>query len=137
MFSHFRVRIFIQWSSVKISHSVGIPWKMRWYPVQNHAYFVPVQIIYQIYKIFRCAVSGSWRIIACYLISPGTVKRIFQNTHQFHMGITHFFNILGQRFRNLPVCIKAFIFSARMTFPGTNMHLIDCHWFFKLIGFSP
>ncbi len=43
------------------------------------------------------------------------------------MGISHFLNILRQPYRQFPIGVKAVIFSAGMTHPGTGMYLVNSH----------
>ena len=84
-----RIRIFESRSAVKVRQAVGVSWEMRRYSVKDDAYLVPVKVIYHPRKIFRRAVPGGRRVVACYLISPGAVKRMLGNADQLHMGISH------------------------------------------------
>ena len=129
MLTFSRIRVLIEASSVKLSQSVGIPRKMRRNPVQDNTDLMSVQVIDHICKILRCSVAGRRCKISCYLISPGTVKRILGNSHHFYMGVTHFLYIFCQFYCQFTVCIKAGVFLiACMTFPGTRMHFINGHW---------
>ncbi len=72
--------------------------------------------------------AGGGGIVPGHLVSPGTVKGMFRNPHQLHMGISHLFHILRQSRGQLPVVIVAVLVrSVWMLFPGTGMHLINRH----------
>ena len=114
-----------------------ILWKMRRYPVQDHADSIPVQIIDHIGKILRCPVTGSRRIISCHLIPPGSVKRVLRNPHQLHMGIPHLLHIICNRMSKFTIGIKSLILCARMTHPGAHMYLIDRQRILLLIPLFP
>ena len=137
MLSLSRIRIFKCRRTVKISQSMGILWKMRRYPVQDHTDAIPVQIINHIGKILRCPVTGSRRIISGYLIPPGSVKRMLCNPHQFYMSVSHLFHIICDRMCELAICIKSFLFGTRITHPGAHMYLIDRQRILLLIPLFP
>ena len=122
-----RVRIFISRGSVKISESVGISREMSRYPVKDDTDLIAVQIIYHIRKVFRCSIPGRRCIVPGHLVSPGSVKRMLCHSHQLYMGIAHLFHIFDDRFRKLSVSIKALVFPARMSHPGSKMHFVDRH----------
>ena len=81
--------------------------------------------------------TGCWSKIICYLISPGTIKWMLCNTHQFHMSISHIFHISCQLMCNLSVIIESILifFCLFMLFPGTRMYFIYKHWILFIIKF--
>ena len=83
-----------------------------------------MQRVYQVHEIFRRAVAAGCGKIPCCLITPGAVIRVLAQGHQFHMGIVHFFHILYQRLRNVPV---GHHLTRRVTFPGSQVNLINQH----------
>ena len=97
--------------SVKISQSVGILRKMCRHPVQDHADFIFMHVIHKILEVLRGTIPGSGCIISCNLVSPGTVKGVLRNPHQFHMGISHLFHIVSQGMRQLSVIVKSILIS--------------------------
>ena len=115
-------------SPVKFSQSVGISSKMGGYPVQYDTHPRPVERIYQIHKILRASVPGGRCIIARNLIAPGTVEGMLRNTHQLHMGIFHFLQILYQPVCKLTIIVKA-LRAVRMLHKGADVALINCHGF--------
>ena len=119
MFSKTWIWVFIQWFSVKVCQSKGIFREMSRYPVKNDTDVMFMQIINHPLEIFRCTVSACRSIIACYLISPGTIKWMFSNTHQFYMCISHPVNILCQLYSNISVIHEAIfiVFRRFLTFP--------------------
>ena len=125
MFSLLRICIFKCRCSVKVCKSMCISWEMCRNPVKNHSDFVLMKIINHICKIFRCSVARSRRIIACYLISPGTVKRMLCNPNQLNVSIAHLFHILCNLTGKLSVIIESLIFRSRSSPPGTDMYFID------------
>ena len=127
MLSHSWICILIQACTIKLCKSMGIFWKMRRYPVQDHTDFILVALVDKICKVLRFSVAGSRCIISGHLISPGTIKRILRNTHQLNVCVPHFFYIWDQIGYEIPVTVKSFIIPARMTFPGARMNLVDCH----------
>ena len=78
------------------------------------------------------SITGSRCEISCHLISPGAIKRMFCNSHQFHMSISHFQYIVCKTVGNLFIVIKSFriCFTGRMFSPGTRMHFINKHGLF-------
>ena len=51
------IRIFIDTAAIKISKSMGIPWKMSRNPVKNNANSLAVHIIHKIHEILRSSIS--------------------------------------------------------------------------------
>ena len=133
MFSQSWICIFVRRCSVKICQSVCILREMCRYPVENDTDFISMQIIDHPCKIFRRPISGCRCIVSGHLISPGSVKRMLGNSHQFHMCVTHFFYVFGNCPGKFSICIESFIFPSRMTHPGTNVCLIDRHWLVLMI----
>ena len=138
MLSQTGIGMFKNALTVKFSQAMGISCKMRRYPVQNHADSGLVQFIDQVHKILRCSVTGSRCIVAGHLISPGTVKRMLCNTHQFYMGILHLLQIFYDPVRKLPVIVESFGGTVvRMLHKRTDMAFIDCHRLFIHVLFVP
>ncbi len=77
--------------------------------------------------------SGSRCIISSNLISPGTVKGIFRNTHQLYMRILHFFQIFHDSAGKLAVIIKSVFRAVGMFHPGTDMAFVYRHRFFIIV----
>ena len=124
-----RICMFIYSCSVKIGKSMGIFREVGRYPIKNNAYLLTVKIINKIFEILRSSITGCRCIIAGYLISPGTVKRMFGNTHKLNMCIPHLFNILGKLRCQFSVGIETIfiLLCLRMLHPGTWMYLINGH----------
>ena len=95
MLSLSRIRILIKAGAVKLSQSEGVSREMCRYPVEDDTNLMFMQIIHKELKILCGTVTGSRCKIAGYLISPGTVKRMLRDTHQFHMGVTHILHVSG------------------------------------------
>ena len=129
MLSLSRIRILIKAGAVKLSQSEGVSREMCRYPVEDDTNLMFMQIIHKELKILCGTVTGSRCKIAGYLISPGTVKRMLRDTHQFHMGVTHILHVSGQFHRQLSVVIIAVLvlIGDGVLLPGTRMHLIDKH----------
>ena len=126
MLSFARVCIFISCSTIELCQSMRIFWKMRRYPVKNHANLVLMAFVDQMCKILRCSITGSRCIISRYLISPGTIVWILGNPHQLNVGIPHLPDIRNQCLCQIAVGIKSIIVPPRMAHPGTRMYLINC-----------
>ena len=60
---------------------------------------------------------------------------MFCDSHQFHVGVTHFQHIVRKAVSKLFVIIKSLrvCFTVRMFFPGTRMHFIDKHGLLCLV----
>ena len=128
MFSFARICIFIHWLSVKVGQSVGIFWKMSRYPVKNNADAFFVHVVNKIHEFFRGAVAGGRSKISGDLISPGAVKRMLGDAHQFNVGISHGFHIVCQFMGCLHISVVAGFFCSLLFLPGAQMDFIDCHW---------
>ena len=121
------VRMLIAGSAVKFSQPMGIFRKMGGNPVQNHADFILMKIIHQIFKLQRTPIAGCGGIIACHLVSPGAVKGMLGNSHQLHMGIAHLFHIVHKGLGKFLIIIKPVLVIRRngVLLPGTGMHFIN------------
>ena len=97
------------------------------HPVKNHTNPSLMKVIHKIHKIHGIAVSGGWRIISGYLISPGAVKRMLSYTDQFNMRIPHIGNIICQFCGQRSVSSETTVISGLILFPGTQMNLIYRH----------
>ena len=139
MFALSGICIFVSGGSVKICQSVSVSREMGRNPVQDDPDLVAVHIVDKITEIFRSSVTGSGCIISCHLISPGTVKGMFCDTHQFHMGISHFLHIVRQCVGQFPIVIESFILFVfpGMFFPGTRMDLVNSHGVFFHVELLP
>ena len=124
-----RICIFIQRLSVKICQTCSILREMCRYPVQNYSNSIFMEVIHHILKIFRCAISGRWCIVANHLITPGTIKWMLCNAHQFYVRIPHILYILCQFMGEFTIIVKSIriLFCRRMLSPGTRMHFVNCH----------
>ena len=114
-----RILVFIYAGAVKAGQSMGIPRKMRRYPIQDHADPLLMHIVHEIHEIIRSSVAAGRRIISGHLISPGLIERMLHDRHQLHMGISHLFYVLCQLRSNLPVIVK---FRPQNRFP-VRVHL--------------
>ena len=122
------VRMLIQCFPVKVGKSMGIPRKMSRYPVQDHANIMLMKIVDHILKIFRRSITGGRCKISCHLITPGSVKWMLCDSHQFDVGVSHFLNIFCQLCCQFPIIIESIlVLLMRMALPGTWMNLINRH----------
>lgn len=137
MLPHPRIRIFIERFSVKIRKTMRILRKMRRYPVQDYADLIAVQGIDQILKVLRRSVTCRRCKISRYLIPPRTVERMLCNTHQFHMGIFHFFKVFHNTVGKFTVIIKSVRSPVGMLHKRSDMALINCHRLFIRIFLRP
>ncbi len=113
--------------SVKTPKPVRVSRKMRRNPVKDNTYFILMQLVDQIHKIGRITMSGSGCVITCHLIPPGTVERIFRNTHKLYMRVVHLLQIIYDSVRKLTVIIESLLRAVGMFHPRTDVALIDCH----------
>ena len=127
MLSPAAVSILIQRQSVKTPQTMLVLRKMCRYPVQDYLDPSFMQFIHKIHKVFWCTISAGRCIIAPHLVSPGTIKRILCDSHQFHMGIPHIHYIISQHRCQFPVAVIAIIVIFNALFPGGQMHFIDVH----------
>ena len=127
MFPEPRIRVFITRFPVELTQSVTVFRKMSRYPIQNHADAGLMQNIYHFHKSLRTAMSGGRRIVSRHLISPGTVKRMLQNAHQFYMRVSHVVAVLCEVPSCLLVSDKSVSIRISFSLPGTKMHLINRH----------
>lgn len=125
MFAFSGIRVLVERFSVKVGQPVGVPWKMGWNPVQDHANSFFVKIIDQIHKVLGHSVAGGGGIVTGYLVSPGSVEGMLRNAHQLHMGVPHGFNIICQFPGSFPVSEAVVAFRPVCLAPGSQMHLID------------
>ena len=119
-----RVGVLEQVSAVKIGQPVSVGREVRWYPVQNHADAVLVQIVHQVHEVLRRAVAGGGRKISRGLVSPRTVERMLHDGQQFHVGKIHLAYIFRQARSGLAVG-QGPIALFRNPHPGTKVYFID------------
>jgi len=125
MFAFSGIRVLVERFSVKVGQPVGVPWKMGWNPVQDHANSFFVKIIDQIHKVLGHSIAGGGGIVTGHLVSPGSVEGMLRNAHQLHMGVPHGFNIICQFPGSFPVSEAVVAFRPVCLAPGSQMHLID------------
>ena len=121
--------VLIEGRPVKAGQPVGILREMSRYPVKIHADPFPVQVIHQIHKVFRIAISGGRCKIPGYLVAPGAIEGILHNPQKFHMGISHLLCIISKCMRQLFVIQETiridladgpFLKSSRMDFQNID-----------------
>ena len=133
MFSKTRIRMFKNTFSIKPSKSMGIGCKVSRNPIQNYTDVMLMQLIDKIHEIIRRSVTGGRCIVSGHLITPGSIKRMLSNSHQFNMSIFHFCQVFHNAVCKLTIIVESLLFRTWMTHPGTNMTLINCHWLFIII----
>ena len=133
------VCMLINSSPVEVGKTMCILGKMCRYPVKDDSDFLSVQIVYHVFKVLWSSITGSRCIVARYLIAPGAIKWMLCNSHQLHMGVTHFLHIGGQLLSCFPVIIKALfvVLCGRMLHPGAKMNFVNGHGVLCLIKFLP
>ena len=136
MFAHSRICIFIGRLAVKVRKTVRIFREMCRYPVENDADVMHMEIIHQIHEFLRGSVTCCRRIISGYLISPGAVKRIFRNTHQFNMRISHPFAVFDEFMGKLGIVQETVLIVPVAFLPGSKVNFINCHRLFKRVLFG-
>ena len=96
-------------------------------PVKDDADACLMKLVHKVHEVCRLTVSGCGRIVACYLISPGAVKRVLRNTDKLDVGVLHLLEILNNPVCELPVSIETILGSVGMFHPGADVALVDCN----------
>ena len=52
---------------------------------------------------------------------------MLRNTHELHVGVAHFFHVIGQLVSRLYVGVVAVFLLPVFLLPGAQMHLVDGH----------
>ena len=118
MFALARVCVLKERLSVKIRKAMGISREVSRNPVQNDADAFLVHVVYKIFEFFRSAVAGGGSVVTGYLIAPGTIVRVFCNSHQLYMGVAHFFHVSSQLSGSFLIGIVTVFLRAVFLFPG-------------------
>ena len=127
MLSEPRIRMLVNARSVELTESMSVGCKMCGNPIKDNSDAVLMKLIYKIHEIFGLAVSGGRSIIARHLISPGSVKGMLCNTHQFYMGILHLFEILYDPLCELSVIVESVFRAVGMLHEGSDVAFVDRH----------
>ena len=130
-----RILVLVEACPVKGCKAVGIPRKMGRNPVQDHTDPFFVHMVHKRLEIIWCSKTARRRVVACNLVTPGFIQRMFHHRKQLHMGVSHLFHIGCQLLRDLPVVVElaavdvltVLILCYRFLHPGTKMDLIDGH----------
>ena len=131
------IRIFIERLSVEIRKSEGIAREMRRHPVEYHTDACLVHAVYKRLKSLRISVARSRRIVAGHLIAPASVKGIFRNAHEFHMGVAHFLDIGRELTRQGLIREEAVSLVLISPFPGTKVTLVDTEGLLSRVLLGP
>ena len=135
MFSLSRVRVLVERLSVKVGKSMGVFREVSRNPVQDHADALFMKIVYEVHELLRSAVTGGRCVVSGDLVAPGTVIRMFCNSHELYMGVAHLLHIVGQLVGCLHICIITFLLRAVFLSPGAEMNFVDRHRGFYRISF--
>ena len=130
VFPFLNILIFITLGTVKLIQSLFVLWKMCWDPVHNNTDIVFMHLVDKVHEVLWGTITGSGCKISGYLITPGWVKRVFGNWHQFHVSISHVLDIRCQFIRTFAVIKKL---SILILTPRTKVHFINIDWFTHMI----
>ena len=62
-----------------------------------------MQLVDEGHEVLRRAVAGGRRKVACHLVAPGSVERVFRQRHQLNVRKAHFLHIRDQLVAELVV----------------------------------
>src|ERR1700733_11947199 len=97
-----RVRVLVKMRPVEVGKTMLVFRKMRWHPIEDHAYAMGMQVVHEVHQILRRAIACRGREIAGRLISPGTVEGMFGDRHELDMRKTQCADILCQLVSQFP-----------------------------------
>ena len=104
------------------------------HPIKDNSDSEAMHIVYKISEVLRSSVSGGWRIVVSYLITPGTIKRIFCDSHKLNMCISHIHKVRAYFLSIFSIVEEPEIRILYLLLPGTYMTLIDGHRFLHAIN---
>ncbi len=117
-----RIFMFKQGRAVKAGQCPAVLRKVRGYPVQNDADIGLVAGVDQMPQLVGRAESTGWCKVACALVAPRFIQRVFGNRHEFDVRVAHTLDVRHQIGCQFAVAVKSAI---RMAFPGTGMHFVN------------
>ena len=95
--------MFVKRLAVEAGQAVRILGEVGGYPVENDADLVLVAVIDEITEIVRCAETAGGSVIACGLVAPGSVIRMFGDRQQFDVAKSGFLDVFHQLMRQFPI----------------------------------
>ena len=103
---------------------VAVHCEMHRYKVQNHTDSRLVTGVDQLHQLVCCAIAGSGAEKAGVLVSPGAVRRVLAQGHEFDIVIACLFDVVHQLRGDLLIGVPA-VGVVRIGSPRTQMHLVD------------
>ena len=95
--------MFVDGGSVEARQGPIVAWEMGGYPIDNDADACFVERIDEKLKIFWRSVPAGGRIESGDLVSPGGIKSMLGDGHEFVVGEGHFFEVIDQRLGKLAI----------------------------------
>ena len=120
------VGVLIEVGAVEEAGAVLVGREVGGHPVQDDPDAVLVQVVHQKHEILGGAVAAGGREVAGGLVTPGAVKGVLHDRHEFHVGKAQALDVLGQQGRQFPVGEEA-VALFRHPPPGAQVHLVDRH----------
>ena len=128
-----RVGVFVQMGAVKVGQSMGVAGEMRGNPVQNQSNAGGMAALYQAAKAGGITKAGGGGVQANGLVTPGAVKRVFADRHEFQVGEAHVLRVGNERVGEfIPAQPAVAVFC--LAPPRTQMHLVNAHGGVQCVG---
>ena len=120
------VGILVAGLTVEHVQAVAVLGEVGGHPVQDHADTSLMELVHKGHEIMGRAVAAGGGKITGDLIAPGSVKGIFGDGQQLHVGVAHFLDVGDQLVRQFGIVIGNLIFRI-LHLPAAGVHLIDGH----------
>src|ERR1700722_3399717 len=104
------VAVFVEMRPIEISKTGLIFREVSRNPIENDADSMLMKIVHEIPEIVRRTESASRSKVAGGLVSPGTIKRMLHNWHEFDVGKTTFMDVIREQRSHLPISQPAIFF---------------------------
>ena len=130
------ITVLVKGTAVKQPQAVIVFREMGRHPVHNNPNALLVAPVHEIFEIVGGPEAARGSIVACDLIAPGGIKRMFGYRQKFHMGEPELLDVFNQpggqlSIREPPVSLFGH------THPGAKMDLVDNHRFLAKVSLTP
>ena len=134
MFTDTGIFIFITACTVKSAKTVCVLREVGRNPVKDNADALFMTSVHKIHKVFRLTVTGCCGKVACNLIAPAAVKRIFCKRHKLNVSVAHILNIRNKFISKLAIAENIAVL---ILTPRTCVYLIniDRHILVRMLFF--
>src|SRR6185503_14743068 len=127
MFAFAWIEMLIKRGAIEATERKSIFRKVRGNPIHDHADAALVQVVDEVTKIIRLAVTGRGRVIVRDLITPRWSIWMFLERQKLHVGEAQFRDVVGKRLGHLTISERT-ILVFHLAAPRTEVNFVNREW---------